>query len=100
MPTLRSLLTIVLLITPAVAAAQARPRIMAAEIEGDRRFQRSDLLAGRAPVTHGGRLITEYIASRLRAEGVEPGVSGSGFQGVPTRNRDAESRAVRPAPKP
>ena len=83
MPTLRSLLSVVLLVTPALAAAQSRPRITTAEIDGHLRFLSSDLLEGRAPATRGGRLAAEYIASQLRAAGVEPGVSGSYFQNVP-----------------
>ena len=80
---LRSLLTIVLSVTPALAAAQSRPRITTAEIDGHLRFLSSDLLEGRAPATRGGQLASEYIASQLRAAGVEPGVSGTWFQRVP-----------------
>jgi Zn-dependent M28 family amino/carboxypeptidase len=84
MPTLRSLLAVVLLVTPALVAAQpTRPRITTAEIDGHLRFLSSDLLEGRAPATRGGRLATEYIASQLLAAGVEPGVNGSYFQSVP-----------------
>ena len=79
----RSLLTIVLSVTPVLAAAQSRPRITTAEIDGHLRFLSSDLLEGRAPATRGGRLASEYIASQLRAAGVEPGVNGSYFQRVP-----------------
>ena len=72
MPMLRSLLTVVLLITPALAtpvlaAAQGRSRIATAEIDGHLRFLSSDLLEGRAPATRGGQLATEYIASQLLA---------------------------------
>src|SRR3954469_15062108 len=83
MPMLRSLLTIVLSVTPVLAAAQSRPRITTAEIDGHLRFLSSDLLEGRAPATRGGRLASEYIATQLRAAGVEPGVSRSYFQRVP-----------------
>jgi Zn-dependent M28 family amino/carboxypeptidase len=83
MASLRSLLSLVLLVTPALLSAQARPRITGAEIDGDLRFLSSDLLEGRAPATRGGRLASEYIASQLRAAGVEPGVSGDWFQTVP-----------------
>src|SRR5205085_5916002 len=79
----RSLLTIVLLVTPALAPAQARPRITTDEIDGDLRFLSSDLLEGRAPATRGGRLASEYIATQLRAAGVAPAVNGSYFQAVP-----------------
>jgi Zn-dependent M28 family amino/carboxypeptidase len=83
MASIRSLLSLVLLVTPVAVAAQARPRITPAEIDGDLRFLSSDLLEGRAPATRGGRLASEYIASQLRAAGVEPGVNGDWFQAVP-----------------
>jgi Zn-dependent M28 family amino/carboxypeptidase len=83
MPTLRSLLPVVLLVTPALAAAQSSGRITTAEIDGHLRFLSSDLLEGRAPATRGGKLASEYIASQLLAAGVEPGASGSYFQRVP-----------------
>lgn len=57
--------------------------ISAAEIDAHLRFLSSDLLEGRAPATRGGRLAAEYIASQLRASGVEPGSGGSYFQQVP-----------------
>src|SRR5215208_571284 len=95
MPTLRSLLTIVLSVTPVLAAAQPRPRITTAEIDGHLRFLSSDLLEGRAPATRGGRLASEYIASQLRAAGVEPGVSGSYFQRVPIDVVGSEPGTVR-----
>jgi Zn-dependent M28 family amino/carboxypeptidase len=91
---LRSLLTIVLSVTPALAAAQARPRITTAEIDGHLRFLSSDLLEGRAPATRGGRLASEYIASQLRAAGVEPGVSGSYFQRVPIDIVNADPASI------
>jgi Zn-dependent M28 family amino/carboxypeptidase len=83
MHTLRTALAAVLLVTPLLAQGQARTRISAAGIDGDLRFLSSDLLEGRAPATRGGRLAAEYIASQLRAAGVEPGVNGSYFQAVP-----------------
>jgi Zn-dependent M28 family amino/carboxypeptidase len=83
MASIRSLLLLVLLVTPVVVRAQARPHVTAAEIDGDLRFLSSDLLEGRAPATRGGRLASEYIASQLRAAGVEPGVNGDWFQSVP-----------------
>jgi Zn-dependent M28 family amino/carboxypeptidase len=91
---LRSLLTIVLSVTPALAAAQARPRITTAEIDGHLRFLSSDLLEGRAPATRGGRLASEYIASQLRAAGVEPGVNGSYFQPVPIDIVNADPASI------
>ena len=87
MPTLRpllSVLSVVLLVTPVLAAAQpTRPRITTAELDGHLRFLSSDLLEGRAPATRGGQLAAEYIASQLLAAGVEPGVNGSYLQSVP-----------------
>jgi Zn-dependent M28 family amino/carboxypeptidase len=83
MHTLRTALAAVLLVTPLLAQGQTRTRISAAGIDGDLRFLSSDLLEGRAPATRGGRLAAEYIASQLRAAGVEPAVNGSYFQSVP-----------------
>jgi len=57
--------------------------ISAAEIDAHLKFLSSDLLEGRAPATRGGRLAAEYIASQLRAAGVEPASGGSYFQQVP-----------------
>ncbi len=76
------------------AAAQA-PRITPAEIDGHLRFLSSDLLEGRAPATRGGRLTAEYIASQLRASGVEPGVDGSYFQRVPIDVVGADRASIR-----
>jgi Zn-dependent M28 family amino/carboxypeptidase len=80
---LRRAVATVLLFLPASLAAQSKSGITAAEIDGHLRFLASDLLEGRAPGTRGGRLAAEYIASELRAYGVEPGVNGSYFQPVP-----------------
>jgi Zn-dependent M28 family amino/carboxypeptidase len=57
--------------------------ISAAEIDAHLKFLSSDLLEGRAPATRGGRLAAEYIASQLRAAGVEAASNGSYFQQVP-----------------
>ena len=95
MPTARLLLATVLLVTPALAAGQVRQRITTAEIDGDLRFLSSDLLEGRAPATRGGRLATEYIASRLQAAGVEPGANGGWFQRVPIDIVSAEPSTIR-----
>src|ERR1700716_4689235 len=95
MQTVRSLLSVVLLVTPMLAGAQARPRITAAEIDGDLRFLSSDLLEGRAPATRGGRLASEYIASQLRSAGVEPGVNGDWFQSVPIDVVGASAATIR-----
>jgi len=54
-----------------------------AEIGAHIQFLASDLLEGRAPATRGGRLAEEYIATQLKAYGVQPGVNGSYFQSVP-----------------
>lgn len=83
MTPLRSLVSAVLFVTPALLAAQPRSRTTTAEIDGHLRFLSSDLLEGRAPATRGGRLAAEYIASQLRGAGVEPGVDGDWFQHVP-----------------
>ena len=81
---MRSLL--VALCVPSLLAAQT-PRVTAitpAEIDGYLRFLSSDLLEGRAPATRGGALTTAYLASQLRAFGLEPGAdSGSFLQSVP-----------------
>ena len=95
MPIRRSLLTLVLLVTPALGAAQPRSRITTAEIDGHLRFLSSDLLEGRAPATRGGRLAAEYIASQLRAAGVEPAVNGSYFQNVPIDIVTADPATIR-----
>src|SRR2546421_7008995 len=95
MASIRPLLSLVLLVTPMLANAQARPHITAAEIDGDLRFLSSDLLEGRAPATRGGRLAAEYIASQLRAAGVEPGVNGSYLQPVPIDVVGADRASMR-----
>jgi Zn-dependent M28 family amino/carboxypeptidase len=82
-PHLRRAAASLLLVLPASLAAQGKSGITAAEIDGHLRFLASDLLEGRAPGTRGGRIAAEYIASELRAYGVEPGVNGSYFQSVP-----------------
>ncbi|MDB4883915.1 MAG: peptidase [Gemmatimonadetes bacterium] len=79
----RRALSALLLALPITASAQSRSAITAAEIDAHLRFLSSDLLEGRAPGTRGGRLAAEYIATQLRAYGVEPGASGSYFQSVP-----------------
>jgi Zn-dependent M28 family amino/carboxypeptidase len=94
MPILRALASAVLLVTPSLVAAQQRSRITTAEIDGDLRFLSSDLLEGRAPATRGGQLATEYIASQLRAAGVQPGVNGSYFQSVPIDIVGADPRSI------
>jgi Zn-dependent M28 family amino/carboxypeptidase len=75
----------------AQTTARAKSPITTDEIDGDLRFLSSDLLEGRAPATRGGQLATEYIATQLRAAGIEPGVNGSYFQPVPIDVVKAES---------
>jgi Zn-dependent M28 family amino/carboxypeptidase len=93
----RTVLVAVLLVTPLVARGQTGTRISAAEIDGDLRFLSSDLLEGRAPATRGGRIAAEYIASQLRAAGVEPGVNGSYFQSVPIDIVNAQPASIHAA---
>jgi Zn-dependent M28 family amino/carboxypeptidase len=82
------------LISPAAARAQVRP-ISAAEIDGYLRFLSSDLLEGRAPATRGDRLTVEYLASQLRAFGIEPAANGSYLQKVPIDIIDARPATMR-----
>ena len=81
------------------AAAQApAARITPAEIDAHIRFLSSDLLEGRAPATRGGKLTSEYIASQLRAYGVEPaGENGTYFQRVPIDVVGADRATLRVA---
>jgi Zn-dependent M28 family amino/carboxypeptidase len=81
--TLHAALAALLIVFPTTLDAQSRASITPAEIDGHLRFLSSDLLEGRAPGTRGGRLAAEYIATQLRAYGVEPGANGSFFQTVP-----------------
>jgi len=82
------LLSLVLASVFSAAGAQAQTtgvaRITPQEIDAHLRFLSSDLLEGRAPATRGGRIAEEYIASQLRAFGVNPGVGDTSyFQRVP-----------------
>jgi Zn-dependent M28 family amino/carboxypeptidase len=77
------------------SAPRAAARITANEIDGHLRFLASDLLEGRAPATRGGRLAAEYIASQLRASGVEPAAEGSYFQKVPIDIVGADTSTIR-----
>ncbi|NUQ21315.1 MAG: M28 family peptidase [Gemmatimonadaceae bacterium] len=93
-----SLLATLLVVAPLTLAAQQRSvtTITPAEIDGQLRFLASDLLEGRAPGTRGGRIAAEYIASELRAIGVEPaGDSGSYFQRVPIDIVGADPATIR-----
>src|SRR6185437_16177148 len=69
-------------------------RITPNEVDDHLRFLASDLLEGRAPATRGGELATEYIASELRAAGLEPGVNGSYFQRVPIDVASTDSASM------
>ncbi|MDQ8153376.1 MAG: M28 family peptidase [Gemmatimonadota bacterium] len=81
-------------LAPSALHAQVRP-ISAAEIDGYLRFLSSDLLEGRAPATRGDKLTVEYLASQLRAFGVEPAVNGSYIQKVPIDIIDAQPATMR-----
>ena len=83
-------------IVPAPLSAQARP-ISVTEIDGYLRFLSSDLLEGRAPATRGDKLTVEYLASQLRAFGVEPAANGSYIQKVPIDILDANPATMRVA---
>lgn len=86
MKSARLVLVAALLAPLASLHAQAVPqlqRITPNEIDAHIQFLASDLLEGRAPATRGDKLSTEYIATQLKAFGVEPGVTGSYFQEVP-----------------
>src|SRR5688500_12664708 len=90
--------------TPAEHSAMAAPAahrghvVTPNEIDAHVRFLSSDLLEGRAPATRGGRLAAEYIASQLRAAGVEPaGENGGYFQRVPIDVVGADPATIRVA---
>ncbi|MBV9268427.1 MAG: M28 family peptidase [Acidobacteriaceae bacterium] len=68
----------------AVAAFAQQPDISAEKIREHVKYLASDQLEGRGVGTHGEKLATEYIASQLKSEGVQPGGDeGSYFQRVP-----------------
>src|SRR6266496_5531254 len=75
--------TVTMLAVGATSALAQQIPVDTAAMDAHLRFLSSDLLEGRAPATRGGRLAAEYIASQLRAAGLEPGVNGSWFQNVP-----------------
>src|SRR5215204_7485688 len=91
----RRVVATLLLLSPFALDAQSRTGITAAEIDAHLRFLSSDLLEGRAPGTRGGRLTAEYLATQLRAYGVEPGASGSYFQQVPIDVMGTQAASVR-----
>lgn len=66
-----------------VATPLAAQEIQEREIRSHIEFLSSDLLEGRGPATRGGALTEQYLASQLRAAGVEPANNGSYFQRVP-----------------
>jgi Zn-dependent M28 family amino/carboxypeptidase len=71
-------------------------RIKAQEIDAHLRFLASDLLEGRAPATHGGRLTEQYIATQLQVFGVAPGVGDSSYyQRVPIDVVKADPKTIR-----
>ena len=79
-----------LLFAPAIAHAQACPRIATADLEGPIatvRYLADDALGGRLAGTPQERCAGNYIAERLRRAGVEAGAAnGTYFQDVPLRS--------------
>jgi Zn-dependent M28 family amino/carboxypeptidase len=94
---MRSIL--VALLIPCLLAAQSQSGrtsgISPSEIDGHLRFLSSDLLEGRAPATRGGKLAAEYLASQLRAFGLEPGLDSSYLQSVPIDVVTADRASMR-----
>ncbi len=66
----------------AAPVREAAARIDSVAIRARTAFLSSDFTEGRAPGTRGGRLAAAYIASELRAAGLEPGNDTSFFQPV------------------
>src|SRR2546427_5287572 len=67
---------------PATLAAPI-PAVSTAAMAANLKYLSDDLLEGRAPATHGGRLAAKYIAAQFEALGLEPaGSDGSYFQPV------------------
>src|SRR2546427_613775 len=67
---------------PATLAAPI-PAVSTAAMAAHLKYLSDDLLEGRAPATHGGRLAAKYIAAQFEALGLEPaGSDGSYFQPV------------------
>jgi Zn-dependent M28 family amino/carboxypeptidase len=70
-------------IRPALVTDEERAAastIREGRMRADIRFLSSDLLEGRGPATRGDRLAREYLASRLEAIGLEPGVPGGAWE--------------------
>ncbi|MFW6079730.1 MAG: M28 family peptidase [Gemmatimonadota bacterium] len=82
----------------AAAADAAEAAIDTFALRAHTRFLADDMLRGRDAGTRGGRLAGLYIASRLRALGLEPASADGGYlQPVPllrARVSDATTRAV------
>src|SRR6266446_4858918 len=78
--------TVAMLAFVATTATAQRPApvpVDTAAMDAHLRFLASDLLEGRAPATHGGRLAAAYIAAQFQALGLEPaGANGTYFQPV------------------
>jgi Zn-dependent M28 family amino/carboxypeptidase len=84
------------LCVPSLLFAQVRSTaITTSEIDGYLRFLSSDLLEGRAPATRGGALTSAYLASQLRAFGVQPGNDTSYLQSVPIDVVTADAASMR-----
>lgn len=80
---LRSRLAFSLLLASALPSLGQSQEIKEREIRAHIEFLSSDLLEGRAPATRGGALTEQYLATQLRALGIEPANNGSYFQRVP-----------------
>ena len=86
------------LCVPSLLFGQGRvTAITPAEIDGYLRFLSSDLLEGRAPATRGGALTAAYLASQLRAFGLQPGNDTSYLQSVPIDVVTADAASMRVA---
>ena len=86
------------LCVPSLLFSQARgTSITTAEIDGYLRFLSSDLLEGRAPATRGGALTTLYLATQLRAFGLQPGNDTSYLQSVPIDVVTADAASMKVA---
>ncbi len=66
--------------TVAPYVSRAINNIRAAELRGDLSFLASDLLEGRYTPSHGLDIAAEFIASKFRAAGLEPGGNSDYFQ--------------------
>jgi hypothetical protein len=74
----------ILVLLPAVPAADAPIAISAERIKADVAYLASDRLEGRGPGTRGEELATEYLANEFKKAGLTPlGERGTYFQSVP-----------------